>query len=77
MSVLPSAEKSHALVNVLYGSVTSGMVWQVMPTVQKVGASKSVHYFSKCMELCVVWKKLGRCCGRDLGAKSLPVACRA
>lgn len=39
-----------------------------------VGTSKSVHYFLKCMELCIVRKKLGKCCDRELGAKSLPVA---
>lgn len=54
MSVLPSTEKSHAQVILLYGSITSGMIWQVMPAIQIVGTSKSVHCFSECMELCIV-----------------------
>lgn len=35
VSVLPSTEKSHALVILLYGSVASGMIWQVIPAIQK------------------------------------------
>lgn len=36
VSVLPSTEKSQALVILLYGFVASGMIWKVIPAIQKV-----------------------------------------